>query len=195
MKKVLSVLVSFCAVGLCLFAEDSGGLRKNEIRFKAGMLPAVEFFAGVFTSAFSSIGDESDSDGGVKTLPSFTAEYLRSLSPRNAVGASVSFGMPAFSRVTRNGRDELNRLVYTAVQFKYRFVYMDKTAVKLYGGAGLGGELFISSANGSRSVTPFVAFQLVPIGISFGGERFFGTAEVAAGSEGSLLVLGAGLRF
>lgn len=195
MKKFVLVILMFCILFSAVAADFSeSNSKKNEIQFKVGMFPAVEFFAGVFTSAFSSIGNESE-DGSMKIIPSFTFEYLRNVTPKNAIGASVSWGMPAFANIVRNGEETFNSLMYVSLQFKYRRIYMDRPSVKLFGAVGLGGEVFIPTGTEDSRASPFVAFQLTPFGVWFGGEKFFGTAEVTVGSEGSMLTVGGGYRF
>ena len=81
------------------------------------------------------------------------------------------------------------------MQFKIRGIYFDKEKIKLYGELGFGGELLFSKIEEEKFFLPFISESIVPFGIWFGSDKLFGTAELAWGSEGSVVTLGCGFRF
>ena len=73
--------------------------------------------------------------------------------------------------------------------------YMNKEKIKLYGEIGMGGELLLASDKEKDFMAPFFSGSIVPLGIWFGSDKFFGTTEITFGSEGSFLTLGCLIAF
>ena len=88
-------------------------------------------------------------------------------------------------------------LYYVSMTFKYRFTYWQNSRVRLYGSAAIGCELFFikTERDEENYMQRYGSFQNVGFGVQFGGDTMFGVAELGVGTEGSLLVLGAGFKF
>ena len=155
---------------------------KNELQFKMGMLPYAESIVG----ALASIGNSGDDF----SLPVLSAQYLHYVKPRIAIGTTFTTGVPIV--VTGEYKSSI---MFTSLQFKFRGIYSDKEKIKLYGELGLGGELLFSIIKENVFFSPFVSGSLVPLGIWFGSDELFGTAELTIGSEGTLLTVGCGFRY
>ena len=181
LKKFIIVL---CMIFICCFTvlAQEQTESKNELQLKMGMLPYAESIIG----ALASIGNSGDSFA----LPVFSAQYLHYVKPRIAIGTTFSTGVPII--VTGEYKSSV---MYTSLQFKFRGIYSDKEKIKLYGEFGLGGELLFSLIKENDFFSPFISGSLVPFGIWFGSDKLFGTAEVALGSEGTLLTVGCGYRY
>ena len=178
MKKLITIFVCVLVFSNFVVAQEN---TKNEISFKCGMLPILEY--GFSLMSVNVPQEEIE----YISLPTFSVEYLRYLNSKNALGFSVSYGCPVIN-VSKNPTLVTS---YFALQGKYRFVYFSKENFNLYGEVGLGADLFISDSD----VFPFFAGQLSPIGIRFGSDKFFGNTELGIGTEGSILLLGCGFRF
>ena len=181
MKKLIIVL---CMIFICCFTvlAQEQTESKNELQLKMGMLPYAESIIG----ALASIGNSGDSFA----LPVFSAQYLHYVKPRIAIGTTFSTGVPII--VTGEYKSSV---MYTSLQFKFRGIYADKEKIKFYGEVGLGGELYFSLIKENDFFAPFVSGSFVPFGVWFGSDELFGTAEVAWGSEGTLLTVGCGFRY
>jgi hypothetical protein len=155
---------------------------KNELHFKMGMFPYTESIVG----SLASIGNTGDSFA----LPVFSVQYLYYVDPQVGLGASFSTGVPIVVTGEYN-----TSIMYTSLQFKIRGIYSNKEKIKLYGELGVGGELLFSLIKETEFFTPFVSGSLVPLGIWFGSDELFGTAELSFGSEGTILTVGCGFRF
>ena len=199
MKKAIGIILVFLLLANFVFTQTEENIqKKNEIQIKVGALPALELFLGTFVSAFTAIGDAIDNKDNEQenfTLPTISVEYFRRLDTRNAIGASVSWGTPTYNISTSENEKKSNGISYVSAMFKYRYSYLVKDSFYLFGGLGLGAEAIYSFGAETDSVIPCVALQGTPIGIGFGSDRFFGTAELTIGSEGSILTLGGGIRF
>ena len=178
MKKVICILSFILVFSNFVVAQENA---KNEISFKCGMFPILEY--GFSLMSVNVPQEEIE----YISLPTFSVEYLRYLNSKNALGFSFSYGLPVIN-VSKNPALVTS---YFALQGKYRFVYLNKENIKLYGEFGLGADLFLSDSD----VFPFFAGQLSPIGISLDSDKFFGNAEIGIGTEGSFLLLGCGFRF
>ena len=178
MKKLITIFVCVLVLSNFVVAQEN---TKNEISFKCGMLPILEY--GFSLMSVNVPQEEIE----YISLPTFSVEYLRYLNSKNALGFSFSYGFPVIN-VSKNPALVTS---YFALQGKYRFVYLNKENIKLYGEVGLGADLFLSDSD----VFSFFAGQLSPIGISFGSDKFFGNAEIGIGTEGSILLFGCGFRF
>lgn len=187
MKKIIALCVLLLSLPV-LFAQESEQTEnvvsesKNEIQFDIGMFPFIESIIGEINGLFKSSSADIP-------LPTINIQYLRYLDSHNALGGTFSFGVPKI-RVTE---DENFCSLYGAIMAKYRGIYMDKKNIKLYGDIGLGFELFYFANN--EKFSPSFAANIVPLGIWFGSNKFFGTAELSLGTEGSIATLGCGFRF
>ena len=188
MKKIFIFVCILCFFTFSLVAQDNLSQKVeteeklNEIQFKIGMFPYIE----TLVCGLSTIG----STGNDIILPSLTVQYLHYVTPRIGLGAAFTTGIP----VAIIGEDNL-ALIYTALQLKFRGIYMNKEKIKLYGEVGMGGELLLASDKEKDFMSPFFSGSIVPLGIWFGSDKFFGTTEITFGSEGSFLTLGCGFRF
>ncbi|AEE17418.1 hypothetical protein Trebr_2003 [Treponema brennaborense DSM 12168] len=197
MNRIFISIACLCVLPLSFGAADEYS-KQNEIQLKIGMFPAVESVVGLTVEVsnlfFGSLFKSSEIfDTTVYTIPVFSVEYLHNITERHAIGTTVTYGIPFYGQ-TQGASSENVLLQYVAATFKYRYTYWQNAAVRLYGATSLGCEIFFETPL-RGTVFPFVAFQEVPIGIQFGGKTMFGTAEIGAGSEGSFLVLGAGMKF
>lgn len=184
MKKTLAILF-FVIMFLSAFANEGNSLqsenpKNNEIQVKLGMFPYIESVIAVF--------GQINNEGEPFLLPVISVEYLRYVNQRNGIGGTFTLGTPYAS--FRSGN---SNLTYAAFQITHRRIYMNKEHVKLYGDIGLGGELIFSITN--KDMSPLFAFHVSPIGIWFGSDKLFGTAEITWGSEGSFASIGIGTRF
>ena len=178
MKKLITIFVCVFVLSNFVMAQENS---KNEISFKCGMFPILEYGFSLMSVNVPQEKMEHIS------LPTFSVEYLRYLNSKNALGFSFSYGCPVIN-VSKNPALVTS---YFAFQGKYRFVYFSKENFNLYGEVGLGSDLFVSDSE----VFPFFAGHLSPIGIRFGSDKFFRNAEIGIGTEGSILLLGCGFRF
>ena len=182
-------IIALCIVFICCFSvlaqeQETETLSENmnELQFKIGMFPYAESLIG----ALIGIGGS----GEFIYLPSLSVQYLYYLDPQVGIGASFSVGAPVIS-----SGEYFSNIIYTSLQFKIRGIYFDKEKIKLYGELGFGGELLFSKIEEEKFFLPFISESIVPFGIWFGSDKLFGTAELAWGSEGSVVTLGCGFRF
>ena len=176
MKKTLAILL-LSLMAFSVFAHEEP---QNEFQVKIGLFPYVE-------SVICAFG-QINNDGEPIMLPVITAEYLRYVNSRNGIGFSFTYGTP----YATFGGENAN-MSYASLGFTYRGIYMNKENVKLYGELGVGGELLFSIKN--PMCQPLWSFHVSPLGIWFGSDKFFGTAELTFGSEGLATTLGIGTRF
>ena len=176
MKKTLAIFL----LALMTFSVFANEEPKNEFQVKMGLFPYIESII----CAFGQINNE----GEETMLPVITAEYLRYVNSRNGIGFSFTYGTPYATFGEGN-----SNISYAALGFTYRGIYMNKENVKLYGELGVGGELLFSIKN--PMCQPLWSFHVSPLGIWFGSEKCFGTAEITFGSEGLATTLGIGTRF
>lgn len=171
-KKFLIICLSFfCALG---FSQTNSVHKKNELQFKTGIYPFIGLImpGGIFTNA------------KVEYAPIMTFDYLNYLTKHIGFGCSFTGGTPIYVDSKKT----------SILSFKgdFRGIYLSREKLRLYGEIGLGATILFEEGY-SPSLLP--AFNIVPLGIQFGTELFFGIAEVALGIEGSFLTLGCGLRF
>jgi hypothetical protein len=178
-KKLAIILCFFMAVGI--FANESVESKKNEIQVKMGMFP-------YFESVFSALVHMNDS-GAIIPMPVFTAEYLNYLNSKNGIGASLTIGSPLVSFEASD-----YNTIYVGASFKYRRIYIETEKIKLYGEVGLGAEI-LCVTKAEEKFQPFFSASVSPIGIWWGTDDLFGTAELTIGSEGTLATIGIGKRF
>lgn len=105
-------------------------------------------------------------------FPVVTGEYLYYLNPNIGIGCSLSIWSA----------------IFISARFSYRRIYMNKEKIKLYGEFGIGAELLLFTF-------PWFSASVSPIGIWWGSDDLFGTAELTIGSEGTLATIGIGKRF
>ena len=105
-------------------------------------------------------------------FPVVTGEYLYYLNPNIGIGCSLSI----WSAISISAR------------FSYRRIYMNKENIKLYGEFGIGAGLLLFEI-------PSFSASVSPIGIWWGSDDLFGTAELTIGSEGTVATIGIGKRF
>ena len=189
MKKFIIIL---CITFICTFSvlaqnqqeEKTETLpqTKNELHFKIGMFPYTESIIVALANM--------ETSGDFIYTPSVSVQYLRYIKPRIGIGTTFSTGLPIIA-IDENKTD----IMYTALQFKFRGIYFDKENIKLYGEVGFGGELLFSITKEREVLAPFYAGSIVPLGIWFGSDNLFGTAELTFGSEGSILTIGCGFKF
>lgn len=160
--------------------------KKNEIQFSVGMFPFVE----TIIADFNMLTYDNDIHDHVLSshikCPTININYLRYIKPSYGLGCTFSIGAPAIS--TENGN-----LIYWAIMFKNRLIYLNNKSIKLFGDIGLGFELF--HVRKLKDFVPLIAVNIVPLGILFGSNSFFGTLELSIGTEGSVLTAGCGFRF
>ena len=111
-------------------------------------------------------------DPSMPLFPVVTGEYLYYLNPNNGIGCSLSIWS----------------LISISARFSYRRIYMNKENIKLYGEVGIGAELLLLAV-------PWFSASVSPIGIWWGSDDLFGTAELTIGSEGNVATIGIGKRF
>ena len=111
-------------------------------------------------------------DPSMPLFPVVTGEYLYYLNPNIGIGCSLSI----WSAISISAR------------FSYRRIYMNKENIKLYGEFGIGAELLLLAV-------PWFSASVSPIGIWWGSDDLFGTAELTIGSEGTVATIGIGKRF
>lgn len=149
----------------------------NELNIQIGYFPYYEtVLHGLLTFG---------TDGFFIPLPAITVDYLRNLNSKNAIGVSSTFVYP-FIYVGGEHASFGN----ISTRFLYRRIYSSWEKIKLYGSAALGLELIFASI--SSYVIPFFSYSVSPIGMWFGSEDLFGTAELTMGTKGTALTLGIG---
>lgn len=163
--------------------ENISALPQNEIELKVGYFPFPEAFVGAFT------GIAIGANAKTYSIPSFTFQYLRFLNEKNALGVSFTFGTPYIFV----GDETKSDFSYAAIQAKYRGFYLRNKTVALFGEVSLGANVLMQYP--PMNATPFFAYQVVPFGIEFGGEKLYASTSIGVGSEGSALTLGIGYRF
>ena len=173
-KKLAIILCFFMAIGS--FANESveniesKNSRQKEIQLKFGMMPLPELFLCATAHPHPSM----------LLSPVVTGEYLYYLNPNNGIGCSLSI----WSAISISAR------------FSYRRIYMNKENIKLYGefGVGLGAEI-LCVIKAEEKFQPWFSASVSPIGIWWGSDDLFGTAELTIGSEGTVATIGIGKRF
>jgi hypothetical protein len=184
LKKFIIILCITFICTLSVLAQNNENLsaNKNELQIKLGMIPYTESIIVALANM--------ETSGDFIYTPSVSVQYLHYIKPRIGIGTTFSTGLPIIA-IDENKTD----IMYTALQFKFRGIYFDKENIKLYGEVGFGGELLFSITKEREVLAPFYAGSIVPLGIWFGSDNLFGTAELTFGSEGSILTIGCGFKF
>lgn len=97
------------------------------------------------------------------------------------------------SRPRAWGKGDVDRFSqwYFAVMPLVHFMALDRPHFKVYGKLAAGGQLSV----GSFEKTTFrPAWQIVPVGLQWGGEKIFGLAELGYGNV-YLVRIGMGIRW
>lgn len=182
MKKIITILMLIMCFS-SLFAVENFSQKKNELTFKLGGVPYFEtLFSGLLALNYRENAPNS------LQLPVLSIEYLKYIAKSHGFGGTLTIGSP----VVCYGKD-VNFIPVIALQGTYRGIYLNREKFKLYGEISLGGELIIDKA--SHTCLPMFAAHAVPLGFWFGSEKFFGTAELGMGTQGTALTLGCGFRF
>jgi len=181
MKKfimIIMLMVCFCS----LFATEKLSPKNNELSFKIGVFPYIET---VMTSLLV-LGHKNVTD--TLLLPIVTTKFLHYVNPYHAFGGALTLGSPVASY-----GESIGIIPCFSLQGIYQGIYLNKEKIKLYGELALGFELFFDIP--TKSLAPFFAAYVAPIGIWFGSEKFLGTAELGIGTQGTGILLGCGFRF
>jgi hypothetical protein len=112
---------------------------------------------------------------------------------RPGVEASMSLLWADRSRPLAWGKDEVTQACqrYYTVMPLVHFVMLDSAHFKFYGKLAAGGQL---SVGDFEKTTLRPAWQIVPAGIQWGGEKIFGLAEMGYGNV-YLFRIGMGIRW
>ena len=165
-KKLAIILCFFMAIGS--FANES----VENIESKNSRQKEIQLKFGMMPLTELVLCAGAHPHPSMVFSPVVTGEYLYYLNPNNGIGCSLSI----WSAISISAR------------FSYRRIYMNKENIKLYGEFGIGAELLLFAI-------PFFSASVSPIGIWWGSDDLFGTAELTIGSEGTVATIGIGKRF
>lgn len=165
-KKLAIILCFFMAIGS--FANES----VENIESKNSRQKEIQLKFGMMPLPELFLCAAAHPDPSMLFSPVVTGEYLYYLNPNNGIGCSLSI----WSAISISAR------------FSYRRIYMNKENIKLYGEFGIGVELLLLAL-------PWFSASVSPIGIWWGSDDLFGTAELTIGSEGNVATIGIGKRF
>lgn len=165
-KKLAIILCFFMAIGS--FANES----VENIESKNSRQKEIQLKFGMMPLPELFLCAAAHPDPSMLFSPVVTGEYLYYLNPNNGIGCSLSI----WSAISISAR------------FSYRRIYMNKENIKLYGEFGIGAEILLFAL-------PWFSASVSPIGIWWGSDDLFGTAELTIGSEGTVATIGIGKRF
>ena len=165
-KKLAIILCFFMAIGS--FANES----VENIESKNSRQKEIQLKFGMMPLPELFLCATAHPHPSMLLSPVVTGEYLYYLNPNNGIGCSLSI----WSAISISAR------------FSYRRIYMNKENIKLYGEFGIGAELLLLAV-------PWISASVSPIGIWWGSDDLFGTAELTIGSEGNVATIGIGKRF
>jgi len=120
-----------------------------------------------------------DYTGNTKTTGTIFGEYNMIFS--SGCAFSCDLGMSVFWKERYNGisgekvQSKTGVAIYVVPKFKY--FYLTRKNIRLYGDLGLGAGVFFGFASRLRP-----AFQINPFGLEVGSEKLYGTFEIGAGS-------------
>lgn len=163
---------------------------RNEVQLRTGFFsqPPYAYLAAMVFLVDPALlfGEE------VYILPSFTAEYMRNLTDRHAIGGTFTYAMPIWNRT----ECDPFLFIQLATTFKYRFSYLRRGNIRLYSSLALGFDMrFITNQQPDFQHNSQLAAHATLFGVQFGGEKVFGSAEIGIGMEGTGILLGVGTRF
>lgn len=194
-KRLLSLAVAASvAMSAPAVAERQEGRRtaapsprraENELSFKAGVLPTIGFWTAMVPTLIYGIPRSLSYN---PFFPALTVQYIRDTDSIFDHGGAATYNIPV---MYWDGAVELHVL---SLLYNLRITYRERGSLRTYAKLGVGLDLVLVTSAWPY-VGPILAVSLVPFGVQFGGRKVFGTAELSFGSEGTLLTLGAGLRF
>lgn len=165
-KKLAIILCFFMAIGS--FANES----VENIESKNSRQKEIQLKFGMIPLTELVLCAGAHPHPSMVFFPVVTGEYLYYLNPNIGIGCSLSIWSS----------------IFISARFSYRGIYMNKENIKLYGEFGIGAELLFFTI-------PWFSASVSPIGIWWGSDDFFGTAELTIGSEGTVATIGIGKRF
>lgn len=127
--------------------------------------------------------------------PVFSVGYTYALRSWLRPGVEASWGLiwadKAHPRAFGNGEVDLLSQRYFTIMPLVHLVALDKPHFKIYGKIATGGQLSVGDFAGTKICS---AWQFVPLGIQWGGEKVFGLFEMGYGNV-YLARLGMGIRW
>ncbi len=199
-KYCLTILLSILPI--IGFAKNNK-IHKNEVVLSISAYPTLaaskEFnrYIDPKNEALDLQQTYEQSHTNVNFLPYVAVEYSYRIKDWLHVGSNQGL-----LRVTADVYDPLKASIigqkkYTQISVlpHVRFTYLPKEHFKVYSTISLGCN-YTFGENLGQKVSKFnIAYELVPIGLSFGGEQIYGTSELVIGSTVLGLRLGLGFRF
>lgn len=197
---VKKVLV-FCFAGLLSFgaaAQQRKAAIQHEVHLSASG-PAVGY---VYSDAYGSLynwGTDLYSlyepgervDAGPVFSIGYTYAFRRWLKPGVEASWSILWADKSQPRAWGNGNVDRFCQRYYAVMPLVHFMALDNPHFKIYGKLAAGGQL---SVGDFEKTTLRPAWQIVPVGLQWGGEKIYGLAEMGYGNV-FLIRCGIGIRW
>ena len=202
MKK-LSALLLALALALPGFAREgevfSDAPAPADYRFTnrigVSYLPTVPSVAFIFVAIVQGLALEDDEQIQYTMPPVFSLEGLYSFNSRISAGLYMDYFSSSYTITKKETGEFVSKGTYIntlSVMPEFRFNYLDREKVKLYGIVAAGAML---AGGNSSDFQANVCFQLNPVGVEFGGTHFFGFTEIGAGISWFGLRAGLGYRF
>ena len=176
-------------------AEPQAADTPFALRAGAAYFPSVPTLVSIFGAFFRAVTLKENERIKMNILPCFSLEGQYSLSKRISVGIDLAYAhsfYTVYDKTTGDTVKEDLHLSYLGIMPEFRYNYLIRKNFRLYGIAQAG--LLLDLAAGADAKKVFGNFEVVPIGMEFGG-RLFGFFELGAGLSYSGVRAGAGWRF
>lgn len=203
MRKTIACLgAALFAVTVSTAALAQEGFDRHEVNLSVGGSPwsfAIEpdfYFPGYDSWSTGKLSDVYEEQfDGLSYMPTITAEYgyrpLRWLQ----VGLQLDFSGATATRFQPSSGKELGEKKVTEAQLIpfVKLFAVNNPHFKLYGGSGVGVKAGVGSEDGYFKAAP--SFEIVPLGLQWGGELVFAFAELGFGTVVCGGRVGLGVRF
>ena len=193
MKKLIALFMCFVVLSSAFAKNDKD---RNEFSITYGQFTVPQFayvMGGVFGAMFTA-GHFSFENP--KMVGAAGVEYVHYVNGWLGFGGAAmcdymtatALSVSSDGTKTPNGKFQLG---VVSVMPVVKFAWLNRAHVGLYSKLAAGAGLFF--ANGSDSEENVsVAFQVTPVGVDFGGERFRGFVEAGVGWQG---IVSGGVRW
>ena len=197
MKKIVLVII---ALSLCIGAGAQ--IKRHEFNFGGGLSAHPDKLFEQYFPKMNSAGlDLHDLYEPlykeVLYSPLAVIEYDYNFLPWLKAGMTANyFAMWGKRYYVYNGEEDGTKAVHAISLLPHvKFNAISKDHFKLYGGLGCGAAIMLSNDAGAKSTDISFVYEIVPVGIEFGGEYVYGLTELTITNVFFGLRLGVGFRF
>ena len=162
-------------------------------RVGAAWFPTVPSLAFIFVAIVQGLALEDDEQIKYSFSPVMSLEGLYSFNSRISAGVDVGYFTSSYVITKKETNEFVKKGSYIdllTVMPEFRYNYLDREKVKLYGSVEAGVMMVLS---GDFQVN--FSAQLNPIGVEFGDTNFFGFTELGLGMNYFGARAGIGYRF